>query len=195
VIDFVNGKIAYQRNDYVVIEVYGLGYQVFTPYSSHLSSGEEVMLLTHCIIREDAHLLYGFQTEEERDLFRLLLEVAGVGPKVAMAILSSGDLQQFICAIQREDVEFLTRLPGIGKKTAQRIVIEIKDKLKNWKTNSIGETFKMQEQYDVIDALLALGYNEKEAIQAVQQAFKSSNGKELSMEDWIKKALQVSSRK
>ncbi len=130
-IDYIKGKVAYLHNDYAVVEVHGVGYRVFcsNPYALQGQMSEEVTVYTHHHVREDAILLFGFPTREEQTLFRKLLDVSGIGPRVALGILSGAAPDAVIAAVQQEDLGFLTRLPGIGKKTAQRIVLDLKDKL------------------------------------------------------------------
>jgi Holliday junction DNA helicase RuvA len=130
-IDFLRGKIALKELDYVVIDVNGVGYRVFSPNPYALSNkeNEEVTLFIHYHVREDAHLLFGFSSREEQSLFRLLLEVTGIGPKVALGILAGGRPEAVTAAITQENIAFLMKLPGIGKKTAQRIILDLKDKL------------------------------------------------------------------
>lgn len=205
-IDFLRGQIAYADTEYVVVEVHGVGYQVYVTNPYAWEEGESLTLYTHQIVREDAHLLYGFPSKEERDLFRLLLEVSGIGPKAGLAMLAGGSPGELAAAIEREDLKFLTRLPGIGKKTAQRIVLDLKDKLKKrgWENRFQspllpGErkaaSAAVSPQRDVIEALLSLGYNEEEAEWAVREAFVSSGAESLSTEDWIKRALQISMKR
>ncbi|SFJ41185.1 Holliday junction branch migration protein RuvA [Thermoflavimicrobium dichotomicum] len=204
-IDWVKGRVVYVESDYVVVDVHGVGYQVFVPNPFRFKNEEIIELFTHLIVREDAHLLYGFSNKDERDFFRLLLEVSGIGPKAGLAMIASGDLRQVIMAIQTEDVKFLTRLPGIGKKTAARIVLDLKDKLKKmgWESRlgllssvspsdvSVGS---FDDQQDVIDALLGLGYTEEEAKQFAEEA-KASASESLSTEEWIRRALQISMKR
>lgn len=129
-IDFLRGALAHRETDYVVLDVHGVGYRVFcaNPYA-FAEEVKETTLFIHHHVREDAILLFGFATRDEQALFRKLLEVSGVGPKVALGILSAGRPEAIVTAIYQEDLAFLTRLPGIGKKTAQRIVLDLKDKL------------------------------------------------------------------
>jgi Holliday junction DNA helicase RuvA len=203
-IEFVKGTVEYRESDYVAINVNGLGYQVFVPNPFRFEEGEEVYLSTHFVVREDAQLLYGFPTRSERDLFRLLLEVSGVGPKAALAMLSGMTPKQLISAIQLEDLKTLTKLPGVGKKTAQRLILDLKDKLKKLAWGYSESALPLQEnseppsdfsaRRDVIAALLALGYNEEEADWAAQEAEKLAESS-LSTEEWIKKALQLMMKK
>jgi Holliday junction DNA helicase RuvA len=196
VIDFIKGSVSCHGTDFVVIDVNGIGYQVFVtnPFQFHIE--DRAILFTNFIVREDAQLLYGFPSEEERDLFRLLLEVSGVGPKAGMAILSGGEPSQFVHAVQTEDISLLTRFPGIGKKTAQRIVLDLRDKLKNWGAieDKKDLTPPVEAHRDVIDALIGLGYNEREAKEAVVKVKQFNSDQTISTEEFIRQALQVSIR-
>ncbi|KPC77799.1 Holliday junction branch migration protein RuvA [Laceyella sacchari] len=198
-IEFVKGEVAYHEADYLAVDVRGLGHQVFVPNPFAFADGEEVMLYTHFVVREDAQLLYGFKTKRERNLFRLLLEVSGVGPKAALAMLTHMSPEALVRAIHIEDVKTLTKLPGVGKKTAQRLVLDLKDKLAKlgWEPglDLAAETASLppvvpNAERDVIDALLALGYNEEEAEWAVRESGQTIDAS-VSTEEWIKKALQA----
>jgi holliday junction DNA helicase RuvA len=195
-IDFVKGKVHYLEEDYVAVETGGIGYQVYVTNPYAYDPEAEVFLYTHFVVREDAQLLYGFDTKQERDLFRLLLEVSGVGPKAAMGMLSGMKPDQLVQAIQTEDVKQLTRLPGVGKKTAQRLVLDLKDKLKKMHfpdlvaVSPVPLSAPDAGERDVIEALKVLGYNEEEAKWAVQEAWKGSE-EELDTETWIKQALKI----
>ncbi|MRG26759.1 Holliday junction branch migration protein RuvA [Laceyella tengchongensis] len=198
-IEFVKGEVVYHEADYLAVDVCGLGHQVFVPNPFAFTDGEEVMLYTHFVVREDAQLLYGFKTKRERNLFRLLLEVSGVGPKAALAMLTHMSPEALVRAIHIEDVKTLTKLPGVGKKTAQRLVLDLKDKLAKlgWEPSLelAAETASLppvvpNAERDVIDALLALGYNEEEAEWAVRESGQRIDAS-VSTEEWIKKALQA----
>lgn len=129
-IDYVKGRVAQVDADSVVIDVRDIGYRVYTPNPYAFARSEEaVTVYCHHHVREDAAQLFGFQTREEQALFRQLLEVSGIGPRVAVGILAGGRPEAVVAAIHREDLSFLTRLPGIGKKTAQRMILDLKDKL------------------------------------------------------------------
>ncbi|RAL26625.1 Holliday junction branch migration protein RuvA [Thermoflavimicrobium daqui] len=200
-IDFVKGNVAYIESDYVVIEAGGIGYQIFVPNPFKLVEGNLAFVYTHQVIRDDAHLLYGFLEKDERDFFRLLLDVSGIGPKAGLAMIASGDLRSVVIAIQTEDMKFLTRLPGIGKKTAARIILDLKDKLmkQGWegRLNLIQNSQVMDSDLtiphlrDVIDALMGLGYMEEEA-RRFAEAAKNKTSEVRSTEEWIKQALQIS---
>ena len=130
-IDFLRGRVAHTTSEYVVLDVQGIGYRVFcaNPYSFEKSVDNEATVYVHHHVREDAISLYGFGSRDEQELFRKLLDVSGIGPRVALAALSGSQPLQLVAAIRREDIAYLTKLPGIGRKTAQRMVLDLKDKL------------------------------------------------------------------
>jgi holliday junction DNA helicase RuvA len=201
VIDCIRGQILYKTLDYFVVETGGVGYRVFCANPFQWPEEGEIWVHTHQVVREDALMLYGFQQAEERDLFRLLLEVSGIGPKGALAIVGTGNPGALVQAVEREDIRFLTKLPGIGKKTAQRLILDLKDKLeKAGFTQKFGgghaETAvsspPSDQMREAIEGLKALGYNEEEATWAVEQAKADFDGKEAGLDEWIRKALQVS---
>ncbi|KEO82255.1 Holliday junction branch migration protein RuvA [Tumebacillus flagellatus] len=199
-IAFVEGILDYQELDQLVINVGGVGYQVYTTGTTAYQAavGERIRLYTHHHIREDAHLLFGFKTREERELFGRLNNVSGIGPKVAMAIIGAGSPDQVVFAVRNEDVNFLTKLPGVGKKTAQRLILDLKDKLDDlaavFPAPPMSQTQKTPPKSkglgtELFEALLALGYNEKEAHGAVRDiAGDVEPG--MKLEDQIKLALK-----
>ncbi|MEK5477438.1 Holliday junction branch migration protein RuvA [Paenibacillus sp. FSL R5-0407] len=130
-IDFLRGQVAHLENEYVVLDVQGIGYRVFcpNPYAFAAKNQDSITVYTHHHVRDDAILLFGFPTREEQKLFRKLIEVSGIGPRVALGILSGGNPDTVVAAIHQENISFLTKLPGIGKKTAQRMILDLKDKL------------------------------------------------------------------
>lgn len=203
-IDFIDGEIVYAHPDAIVIKVGGIGYRVFCPNPYAVGNeGERIRLFTYQYVREDLISLYGFPTREERELFSKLLEVSRVGPKGAMAIIASDSPKKVVRAIYDEDLRYLTSLPGIGKKTAQRIILDLKDKLEIdvWLNEVIDSDHALEHDQpemiregpadEAIEALLHLGYNEKEAKQAVTRAIDSSGQTEMSVDELIKKALQT----
>jgi len=160
----------------VLLDVQGVGYELQVPLSTFyaLPAEGQVCLYTHLSIREDAHQLYGFASQQERELFRTLIKVNGVGPKLGLAILSGMDSQEFIRVVQRDDLTSLQRLPGIGKKTAERLLIEMRDKLAHWGTTQAetvtvpaGHATGSRALEEAESALVALGYKPKEANRAV----------------------------
>ncbi|MCH5584124.1 Holliday junction branch migration protein RuvA [Shimazuella sp. AN120528] len=190
-IERLRGEIFLVESDYIGVDVQGVGYQVFVVNPYQFEEGTTNVVYIHHVVREDASLLYGFSVQEERNLFRSLLAVSGVGPKAALGILSAGTPAQIVSAIQAENVAFLTKLPGIGKKTAARLILDLKDKLAHWmpKTLEIPTQTVVSESNDreiVIDALMGLGYDEKEAAQLANNSFEENQ----SVEAWIRAALR-----
>jgi len=172
-IGFLRGRIATRRPPALVVDVGGIGYELEAPMSTFYAlpgTGTEVTLHTHLVVREDAQLLYGFATERERTLFRELIRVSGVGPRIALAILSGVSVDEFHRCVEREDVAALVRIPGIGRKTAERLVVEMRDRLQAAvgaaaaslpaDASGAGSTSGQNEAYG---ALLALGYKPAEA--------------------------------
>lgn len=190
----LRGIILEKQPPLLLLDVNGVGYEIDAPMSTFYrlpDVGQEIILHTHLIVREDAHHLYGFSDKEERALFRTLLKVNGVGPRLALTILSSMDTQEFVRCIAHNDTANLVRLPGVGKKTAERLVIEMRDKLSHWQDNasvplntSSGSRHLIIQ--DAISALIALGYKPQEASRAVS---KIDDGI-LSSEDIIRRSLQ-----
>ncbi|MDO3408996.1 Holliday junction branch migration protein RuvA [Saccharibacillus sp. CPCC 101409] len=173
-IDFVRGQVAHLETEYIVVDVQGIGYRVFcpNPYAFAAKGQEPVTVYTHHSVREDAILLYGFSTREEQKLFRRLIDVSGIGPRVALGILAGGTPEKVVSAIQQENVTFLTKLPGIGKKTAQRMILDLKDRLDGFAVPSLGglfdNTVAAEAELDgggwkeAREGLEALGYTEAE---------------------------------
>jgi Holliday junction DNA helicase RuvA len=160
----LTGRLASKHPPQLLVEVGGVGYEVEVPMSTFYSlpaAGEALTLHTHLVVREDAHVLYGFATLEERAVFRQLIRISGVGARTALAVLSGlsvGDLAQ---AVALQDAQALIKVPGIGKKTAERLLLELKGKLADTKPTTTGSG-------DVLNALIGLGYSEKEALAAVK---------------------------
>ena len=177
-ISFLQGKLSEVLPTQVVIDVNGVGYEMLIPLSSFdklPQPGSQVKLLTHLAVRDDAHVLYGFMTETERDLFRLLIRhVSGIGPKIALNVLSGTTPASFRAAVASGDVKVLSGVSGVGKKTAERIVVELKDKLGDETTfgSASGGPMSADEQKisDAASALIALGSKPKDAQEAVRGA-------------------------
>lgn len=177
----LQGILLEKREGEVLLEVGGVGYEVDVPDTAWLllpEPGHAVLLHTHLVVREDAHQLFGFLEQRDRTLFRLLIKVNGVGPRLALALLSSMDSAQFVACVANNDVNALVKLPGIGKKTAERLVIEMRDRLKDWE-GAFGKAVPRAEPgkrggADAMEeaeaALLSLGYKPQEASRAVMQA-------------------------
>jgi len=190
----IRGIILDKQPPQLLIDVHGLGYEIDAPMSTFYQLpdlGQEVVLLTHFVVREDAHHLYGFYTRDERHLFRTLLKVNGVGPRMALTILSSIAPTEFVHFVLNNDTASLVRLPGVGKKTAERLVIEMRDKLSDWHQalpqTIIKEThLRHNILQDAISALVSLGYKQPEANKTVT---KIDDGAATS-EELIRRALR-----
>ncbi len=190
----LQGKLEAIAADSVIVNVNGVGFQVFLPTST-LSTigniGKEVKLYTHLHVREDILALYGFGSADELRLFQILTSVSGIGPKLGLSMLSAMNTDQLTMAIATGNADLLTTVPGIGKKIASRIVLELKDKIgAGWITTQVTEI--AQENTDVLGALISLGYSAAEASRAVASLPGSGN---LSLEEKIKLALQYFGRK
>jgi Holliday junction DNA helicase RuvA len=184
----LKGILVVKEFPQLVVSCGGVGYEVDVPMSTFYPlprTGEEVLLLTHLVVREDAHLLYGFLTAAERGTFRQLLKISGVGPKVALSVLSGLSVEDLAASVAAQDAARLTKIPGIGKKTAERLVLELRDKLPRVATLVKSEGGGSAAGADVINALLALGYNEREAQAAVKQL-----PPDLQIADAIRQALK-----
>lgn len=190
----LHGRVSSKLPPQLTIDVGGVGYELEAPMSTffHLPAiGQEVRLLTHLVVREDAHVLYGFATEDERRLFRSLLKVSGVGPKIALALLSGISVEGFAHCIQAQDVAALTKVPGIGRKTAERLLVEMKDRLGT--RDSHGAVMIPEgasAESEAFGALVALGYKPTEATRLLKAAGPGTH----STEELIRKALQSAAR-
>jgi Holliday junction DNA helicase RuvA len=167
----IHGKLAEKRPPQIVVDVQGVGYEIDVPMSTfyHLpAAGADVSLYTHMVVREDAHQLYGFATEAERHAFRQLLKISGVGARTALSVLSGLSVTDLRAAVTTQDGARLTKIPGIGKKTAERLLLELRDKLDGAALATSVSKDEGQAS-DVSNALLSLGYNEREAAWAIKQ--------------------------
>jgi Holliday junction DNA helicase RuvA len=198
-ITFLEGVLVEAYPTHVVINVHGVGYHVLIPLSSYdrlPQTGTKFQLLTHLQVREDAHLLYGFATPAERDLFRLLItHVSGIGPKTALDVLSGVSVTSFKAAVVAGDAKSLGQIKGIGKKTAERILVELKDKVgvaAAWEAASAANAPTPQDQQmtDAILALIALGYKQVDAHKAVKAVAESRAGQSLSSDDFVRESLK-----
>jgi holliday junction DNA helicase RuvA len=181
----IAGTLLEKHPPQVVVMSHGVGYELDVPMSTFYNlprTGEAVELLTHLVVREDAHLLYGFLTANERSTFRQLLKVNGVGPKVALSVLSGLSVEDLAVAVAAQDAARLTKVPGVGRKTAERLVLELRDKLPMAATAGPSSA---RGSSDVLNALLALGYNDREATAAVKQL-----PADLPLTDAIRQALK-----
>ncbi len=197
-ISFLHGKLVEALPTQVIVDVNGVGYDVLIPLSSFdklPAPGREVKLLTQLVIREDSHTLYGFMTSAERDLFRLLVNtVSGIGPKIALNILSGINVTSFRGAVASGDVKSLSQISGVGKKTAERIVVELRDKIGMagaWEAASAQRALSPGDQKinDAVLALIALGFKQIEAHDAVRSA-QNSLGTNAGVEDLVRACLK-----
>ena len=191
-IGFLRGTVVQLLTDYCLLDVGGVGYRVFIPSSTRerLKSGEEAMLYTHLSVREDAMTLYGFESQEEYQGFQLLISVSGIGPKVAMGILSSITVPRLFQAIHGKQLAVLTKLPGVGKKSAERLILELKDKAADLDAGggAANESIEMGAEEPVSDAvaaLSALGYTREEISSVLRRVTKP-----MSTEETIRFALK-----
>lgn len=188
----ISGILLDKTPPLALIDCSGVGYECEVPMSTFYllpQVGEKVTLLTHFVVREDAQLLFGFGTHQERLMFRQLLKVNGIGAKSALAILSGLSIDELIQAVSLQEAGLLTRVPGIGKKTAERLLLELKDKFTLDSALSIKGSGISSISQDVLNALIALGYNERESLNAVK-----SLDANLTVNDGIKQALKYLSK-
>jgi Holliday junction DNA helicase RuvA len=191
-IGFLRGRLVAKQPPGLLIDVQGVGYELAAPMSTFYdlpAAGAEVGLFTHLVVREDAHVLYGFATEAERRLFRGLLKVSGVGPRIALGILSGTSVEGFLRCVETQDADPLVRIPGIGRKTAERLLIDMRDRVKSLTqpgefAASAGVTGGAQAE--AFGALVALGYKPAE----VTRLLKAAEGA-ASTEETIRRALQA----
>lgn len=187
----ISGMLLEKHPPQILVDVAGVGYEIDVPMSTfyHLpAAGQPVSLLTHFVVREDAQLLYGFLTQAERVTFRQLIKITGVGAKMALALLSGLDTAALAQAVAMQNVTQLTKIPGIGKKTAERLLLELKGKLIAVLPAGVSSPVAVAGD-DILNALLALGYSEREATAAAAQVAASA-----SVEDGIRSALKWLSR-
>ncbi|OOF64928.1 Holliday junction branch migration protein RuvA [Rodentibacter sp. Ppn85] len=185
----------------ILLDVQGVGYELLLPMTSFYALpelGQETTLFTHLAVREDAHLLFGFAQKTDRTLFRELIKTNGVGPKLALAILSAMSVEQFAYAIEHEELSKLVKIPGVGKKTAERLLVELKGKFKGVKQNDFFESkhisselsavsYQENSENEAVSALIALGYKPTDAAKMVKRVVKP----ELNSEQLIREALKA----
>ena len=196
-IGFLRGRLTAKLPPQLVIDVGGVGYEVEAPMSTFYglpAAGAEIHLFTHLVVREDAHILFGFGSERERKLFRELLKVSNVGPKLALALLSGMTVEAFLMCIESQDVESLVRIPGVGRKTAERLVVEMRDRVKGFGDSGlavlpVGGTGEpaIGPQAEAFSALVALGYKPAE----VTKLLKTVDASAQTTEEIIRRALQA----
>ena len=191
-IGFIRGKLVVKTPPHLTVDVGGVGYDIEAPMSTFYTLpalGSEVRLLTHLVVREDAHILYGFGTQEERTLFRNLLKVSQIGPKIALSILSGVSVEGFATLVKLQDSAALTRIPGVGRKTAERVLMEMKDRLDALNEATVSGAVPMtpaSTEGEAWTALVALGYKPAE----VTAMLKPLAGQGGSTEELIRRALQ-----
>ncbi len=195
---YIKGKLAYKHNDYIIVEANGIGYRINTSLSTVEAAGQdgaEVKVFTHLYVREDIMSLYGFITQEELGMFELLITVSGVGPKAAISLLSAVSPSKFGLAVITDDAKTLTRAQGIGSKMAQRIILELKDKIKKEQLAAVSGASKEEtaaavrgdsKVSEAVSALMVLGYTAVEASRAVSAVYSD----EMDLEAIIKNSLK-----
>lgn len=195
----ITGILLEKNPPTIIVDVHGLGYEVDVPMSTFYNlpaTGEKVSLHTHMVVREDAHLLFGFGTQEERAAFRQLLKISGIGARTALAVLSGMSVGELAQAVTLQEAGRLTKVPGIGKKTAERLLLELRDKLpkvagQGVKVGAGGTASEAPADNlsDILNALIALGYNEREALSAMKALTP-----ETAVGDGIRQALKLLSK-
>jgi holliday junction DNA helicase RuvA len=196
VIGHLRGRLVRKAPPALIIDVNGVGYELEAPMSTFYrlpEVGSEVELATHLVVREDAHLLYGFATEDERRLFRDLLRVTGIGPKIGLALLSGIDVDTFMRCVEAQDVDALTRIPGVGRKTAERLLIEMRDRIRalgQLPANAPAPGSVAGARAEAYAALVALGYRPVEVNRLLQGVEQDGAG----TEELIRRALQAAAR-
>ena len=185
----LTGTLVEKNPPQILLDVHGVAYEVDVPMSTFYNLpgvGENITLLTHLIVREDAHMLFGFASENERRAFRQLIRISGIGARIALSVLSGLSVAELAQAVTLQEPGRLTKIPGIGKKTADRLLLELKDKLGADLTTAVGVHRAAPVTSDVLNALLSLGYSDKEAVHAVKQLPEG-----VAVADGIKQALKV----
>lgn len=188
----IRGRLLEKNPPQILVETNGVGYEIDVPMSTLYNlpdTGAEVFLYTHYVVREDAELLFGFSTKAERSLFRLLIRISGIGPKIALSILSGISASILAQAVSQAEPGLLTRIPGVGKKTAERIVLELKGKIDTVVGSADSQTPTSGAKADIISALVSLGYSEREALQAVKGL-----AADVTVNDGIREALKALSK-
>ncbi len=210
VIGRLRGMLVEKNSPEILIECAGVGYEVTMPMTSIYALPEleqQATIYTHFVVREDAQLLYGFANKVERKLFRLLIKVNGVGPKLALAILSNMSADQFVSCVRHDDISAIVKIPGVGKKTAERLLIEMRDRLKDWQAQQIHlvndgvipeqlsaelsqeTTFVNDNKGDAINALVSLGYKQVQADKAVKSVYNRGMSSENIIRDALKSMI------
>lgn len=187
-IERLTGTLIEKDPPHIIVDVNGIGYGLLVTMQTMYQlpqCGDSITLHTHFVVREDAQTLFGFHSQQERALFRALIKVNGVGPKMALSILSGIEPDVFVQCVQDNNVTALTRIPGVGKKTAERLLVEMRDKLDDW-TPAVSSAPASSVADDAISALVALGYKQKEAEQAVKHVYQADATSEGLIRDALK---------
>ena len=187
----LRGKLSWKQAPVIILECAGVGYEVETPMSTFLdlpATGSDLFLLTHLLVREDAQILYGFASEDERHLFRTLLKVSGVGAKMALSVLSAMSVADFQRCVEYEDSAALIRIPGVGKKTAERLIIEMRDRIDKVPVSGGAPRVNIESnaRSEAVDALIALGYKPRD----VNKLVANLDVEGMSAEDIIRQSLK-----
>jgi Holliday junction DNA helicase RuvA len=197
--EYITGSVEFVGPEYIVLDHNGIGYQLLTPNPYMFRKSEQqIRVYTYQYVREDILALYGFQSREERALFMKLISVSGIGPKGALAILAAGQTKQVVQAVEQEDEKFLVKFPGVGKKTARQMILDLKGKLNDLVPDALPDLFSAPDAFEkservsveldeALEALKALGYAEREIARVVPDLIKEA----LSTDQYIKKALQL----
>ncbi|UOY94137.1 Holliday junction branch migration protein RuvA [Ectobacillus sp. JY-23] len=197
--EYITGSVEFVGPEYIVLDHNGIGYQLLTPNPYMFRKSEQqIRVYTYQYVREDVLALYGFQSREERALFMKLISVSGIGPKGALAILAAGQTKQVVQAVEQEDEKFLVKFPGVGKKTARQMILDLKGKLNDLVPDALPDLFSAPDAFEksgsvsveldeALEALKALGYAEREVARVVPELIKEA----LSTDQYIKKALQL----
>ena len=202
-IDYVRGKLADKDPSIAIVEAHGIGYEISVPLSTSVQLpdvGKDVVLYTHFHVREDIQKLYGFLTKGDRELFRQLIGVSSIGPKTALSVLSKVSADDFARAVAMGEPSLLGKIPGVGAKTAERLMLELKGKFKLPDGASPASAVKsvgsksakaIKQSVEAYEALVSLGYVDKQVQKALDRVRESLNGAEATVEEWIRRALQV----
>ncbi|QLB40291.1 Holliday junction branch migration protein RuvA [Mannheimia pernigra] len=196
----LQGKIIEKQPPEILLDVQGVGYELLLPMTSFYNLpqiGDETAIFTHLVVREDAHLLFGFSQKQDRSLFRELIKTNGVGPKLALAILSAMSVSQFVTAIEQEELTKLTKIPGIGRKTAERLLVELKGKFKGIEqtdffveaSDHIIVNHTPDPANEALDALISLGYKPSDAEKMIKKVNKSNATSEQLIREALKNSL------
>lgn len=198
-IGFLRGKLVSKQPPQLVLDVSGVGYELDAPTSTFYNlpaTGADISLFTHLVVREDAHILFGFATDRERRMFRELLKVSGVGPKLALSLLSGINVDELLVCVASSDVDSLVRIPGVGRKTAERLLVEMRDRIKSFGealpvNHAVNGSAAQSVQNEAFDALVALGYKPAE----VTRLLKAVDPAVQSVEEIIRHALKSAVQK